>query len=241
MDENEKETLNKIAPHYFGEKMQGADQKYNEADINAILPHLKGENVLELGCGEGLWTDALLQTYRKVTVVDASDFLLNRLKKRLGDKVECYNSYFEEFETDIKFDTILAAHILEHVEQPVTVLKKASSWLSKSGQIIIVVPNAFSLHRRIGKIMGLQEREDSPSESDKFIGHRRVYSKESLLKDITLSGLKTETFGGIGLKPLSNAQMESLGNGLINAFIEVGNQIPSELRGQIFAICKRWV
>ena len=148
----DKEIIEKISPVYFDKIMKGAEQKYNEAAIKAILPYLKGENILELGCGEGIWTDVLIKIYRKVVVVDASEYLLKHLKEKLGNAVECYNSLIEEFETDKNVDTILAAHILEDVEDPVKVLAKATTWLSKNGQIIIVVPNALSLHRIIGRL-----------------------------------------------------------------------------------------
>jgi len=194
----DKEIREKISPVYFDKRMKGAEQKYNEAAIKAILPYLKGENILKLGCGEGIWTEVLIKIYRKVVVVDASEFLLKHLKEKLGNAVECYNSLIEEFETDKKFDTILAAHILEHVEDPVKVLAKAKTWLSKNGQIIIVVPNALSLHRRIGRVIGLLKREEDLSESDKLLGHKRVYSKKSLFRDIELSGLRIEAWEGLG-------------------------------------------
>lgn len=237
MAEEKRRLLNKLGPAYFRQQM--VERKYNEYTLNFMLPYLKGNKMLELGCGDGLWTETLTKMYSKVVVVDASEPLLKQLRNRLGERVTCYCSLVEEFETDEKFDTILAVRILEHLDEPVKILRKFRACLSNEGRFIIVVPNAFSLHRRIGRIMGLLECEDSFSEADSSMGHKRIYRKESLLKDIELSGLRIEAWGGIGLKPLSNSQMESWSEPLLNAFFEIGKELPPELCGQLYAISKR--
>ena len=65
-------------------------------------------------------------------VVDASPKLLSHVKAANGDDVTTYNSLFEDF-TPLdghKFNTVIATHILEHVDNPVRVLKKhVNGWL----------------------------------------------------------------------------------------------------------------
>ena len=72
----------------------------------------------------------------------------------------------------------------------------------------IVVPNAYSLHRRLALAMGIISKVTDFSERDIVLGHRRVYIKNLLLSHLRKAGLRSISFEGILLKPLPNAQMD---------------------------------
>ncbi len=235
--DKEKERLEEIAPVYLSAKMKGVDEQFNKFAMEELIPLCKGA-VLELGCGDGLWTEAVLQQVNQVTVVDASELLLENLQHKFAGKVVCRRSFFEEFEPPEKFDTILAAHILEHVQAPLELLKKAAGWLKNDGRLIILVPNAGSLHRRVGQFMGIIGEIDDLSAADKLVGHRRVYTLKTLSDNIIESGLKIIKTGGLTIKPLANAQMEQWPAELLAAYLNMGEDIP-EYAGQIYAICCR--
>ena len=59
------------------------------------------------------------------------------------------------------FDNIVLGHVLEHVERPVEILSRVKSWLSANGRVFALVPNARSLHRQMGVVMGLLDSEHS--------------------------------------------------------------------------------
>ena len=80
---------------------------------------------------------------------------------------------------NIKFNTILALHILEHLEDPINFLKTMKSLLADKGKIIIVVPNAESLHRHLGVKMGIIETIYDLGEEDIRVGHKRIYPTPS--------------------------------------------------------------
>ncbi len=233
----EKKRLENIAPVYFSLPLTGVNQKYNQFAIQEIIPFCKGPYILEMGCGRGLWTEALIESFQQITIVEMSKFLIEEIQKKFGNKLICHNCAFEDFQTEVKFDTILLAHILEHVCDPVALLKKSSGWLKANGIIIVVVPNAGSLHRRVGVSMGILKRIDAIAESDKLIGHRRVYTYTKLTDDIKSSGLKIVRLGGIALKPLSNVQMEAYPDKLLNAYFKIGRDLPPEWCSQLYAIC----
>jgi 2-polyprenyl-3-methyl-5-hydroxy-6-metoxy-1,4-benzoquinol methylase len=54
--------------------------------------------------------------------------------------LEFVNSMFEDFQTSQKYDCAVIAEVLEHVMDPLQVLKKANSHLTDSGYLIISVP-----------------------------------------------------------------------------------------------------
>jgi hypothetical protein len=105
-------------------------------------------------------------------------------------------------------------------------LAKLRSYLKPGGQIHIVVPNARSLHRRIGKAMGLLRSADDFSARDIQLGHMRVYDINLLTQHIAAAGLETVDLQGILIKPLSNAQMQSWEPAVIDALLEVGKEEP---------------
>jgi 2-polyprenyl-3-methyl-5-hydroxy-6-metoxy-1,4-benzoquinol methylase len=223
---DEQAVVDQHAVKYYGEVMQGVDRRVNQFAIDRIVPRLRGPRLLELGCGDGGWTDALAAHLGHVTVVDGSKELLARLQERLGAKVTTHNTLFEELAIDDRFDEVICAHVLEHVIDPVHTLATAHRHLRPGGKGMFLVPNAESLHRRIGVAMGILRQPTDLSDSDRFIGHRRVYTVETLAADMRAAGFEVLEWGGVFLKPLSNAQMEPWPPELLAAFDRVGVEAP---------------
>ena len=203
-----------------------------------ILP---GSKVLELGYGDGV-TFKNLTSYCELTVVDGSSLIVSRAREEaqiLGSNSEIYESYFETFSPNEKFDVIFASHVLEHVEDPEVVIKKFDEWLKPDGKVIIIVPNAQSIHRRLAVIMGLQKELDSLSQRDHLVGHLRVYTLAELEKQIADLGWTIVTKRGFFLKTLSNAQMKDFDSQLIEAFAKISNEIPPELCANLAIVISR--
>ena len=171
--------------------------------------------------------------------LDGSKELTDKLKRTIKNRsLEIICSLVEEYKPKEKFDTIVLAHILEHVENPIKILKLAKSWLKKNGVILVDVPNANSIHRLVGVKMGLLKRKTDLNENDIKIGHRRVYTLNKLIWDAKKAGLKIKKTGGIFFKPLSNNQIEeNWDEKMIKGFYELGKDFP-ELDAEIYIICK---
>ncbi len=234
----EKARLKKIATWY-----KPSNQKVEFYLINyraiVMIPKIKGPKVLEMGCSTGIMTRQLAKKFPDLTVIDGSKEYIEYTKNLIKEnRTKFIISLFEEFETKDKFDDIIMANILEHVKNPILILKNTKNWLKKTGRIHVMVPNARSLHRRVGQKLGIIRNLDDFSSNDKKIGHRRVYTKESLKKDIKRSGLRTVYYEGIFLKPLPHSQMESWGKKLFDAFFEIGKQLP-DYCSTIYFICKK--
>jgi SAM-dependent methyltransferase len=140
--------------------------------------------------------------------------------------VAFHHALFEEFEPPRKYDVIIASGILHEIENPQRVLKKAAGWLKPGGILHANVPNAFSLHRRIGVAMGALKDCRDFSERDRAFGHFRVYDRPLLRRHVERAGLRITQQGGIFLKPLSNAQMMEWKPELLEAFFAVGKSLP---------------
>lgn len=198
--------------------------------------HIRGEAILEMGPAEGVMTGLLAASGRKLTVVEGSAFFCKRLKERFPG-VEVVNALFEEFQPEAQFDTIVLSHVLEHVEDPVDVLRRAGRWLKpRAGRLFAAVPNARSLHRQAAVIMGMLPSEDALNEMDIRHGHRRVFSPESFRNLFYKAGLNISVFGGYWLKPVSNRQIgESWTPEMVDAFMRLGERYP-DTAGEIYVV-----
>jgi 2-polyprenyl-3-methyl-5-hydroxy-6-metoxy-1,4-benzoquinol methylase len=196
-------------------------------DYNQLLVHYQAlsslENsqpgsLLDLACGEGIMTEYFSKNFDRVVGVDAAAVHLNKARVRLP-RVEFHEALIEDFSTDEKFDNVFLLMILEHVQDPVLVLKRAASFLKDNGNLIVHVPNANAINRRLAVKMGTLTSCDELSPFDiQVVGHRRAYTLETLTRDISAAGLKTVRTGGIFYKMLSTPQMDwFLKNGLWNA------------------------
>lgn len=199
----------------------------------------KGQSCLELGCSDGHGTKLLLNHFKEVVVVDGSEKQIEQLKMNIPDssKVHTEVALFEEYEPAQKFDTIVMEHILEHVEDPVSLLRRTKGWLKSNGVLLIGVPNALSLHRQLGVQLGMLKEVTDLNESDREIGHRRVYTEATLREHIKQAGLNVKETGGIFLKPLPNTEMSTkMNEQQIIGFYELGKKYP-DIAAEIYAVC----
>lgn len=198
----------------------------------------RGPRCLELGPAEGVMTDLLASTFPELTVVEGSERFCADLRAR-HPGAEVVHALFEDFTPARTFDTIVMGHVLEHVEDPRALLRRAREWLTPDGVLCAAVPNARSLHRQAAVLMGLLPAEDALNEADRQHGHRRVFNPESFRADILGAGLRLRFFGGFWLKPVSNAQLEAHWTPeMVRAFMALGERYP-DIAAENYVIASR--
>ncbi|MCK5920000.1 MAG: methyltransferase domain-containing protein, partial [Methylococcales bacterium] len=146
------------------------------------------------------------------------------------------NSLFEDLSLEKTYDFIVLGHVLEHVKDPVEVLKRIRPLLRRSGRLLAAVPNARSIHRQAAVMMGILDTEYTLNDMDIHHGHYRVYNPELFRNDFLKAGYSIEASGGYWLKPLSNKQLEEEWSAeMIEAFMKLGEQYP-DIAGEIYMV-----
>ena len=94
---------------------------------------VKGK-VLEVGCGIG----QNISGRRGVVGIDLSEFAAKKAKKRI-DSIIIMDAEFLGFK-DVSFDSILCAHVIEHVNNPFAVIKEFNRILKENGKLALTIP-----------------------------------------------------------------------------------------------------
>lgn len=240
--------------NYNTEYKDTADHKYAYDFDNVLRRYMmqtfeqfisgKASKALEMGCFKGEFTEILTNYFENVTVIEASDELINYTKARVDAKVKFICSTFEKFNATDKYDHIFLMHTLEHLDNPKQVLSKVNSWLSDTGILYLVCPNANAPSRQIAVKMGLIPYNTAITPAELAHGHRKTYSLDTLEEEITGTGLNVVSRGGVFFKALANFQFDKLMNTdiiskeYLDGCYKLGMIYP-DLCASIYLICKK--
>jgi len=213
-DKKRRNFLNKIIKEYQN-GLEGT-QRYSYLNTKRygyekILNYFIGKNVLELGSDGTATSSILVRWSDKLTVVDMTDKFTPQIKKdkRLND-AEFILSKWEDFQPIKKFSDILLTDSLEHIENPLYLLKIVRKWLTKNGRLHIIVPNALSVHRLLGVEMGYLKTPYELNENDIGSGHVKVYDHNILKAEIKEANLKLLVCEGVQFKPNTDIQLANM-------------------------------
>jgi 2-polyprenyl-3-methyl-5-hydroxy-6-metoxy-1,4-benzoquinol methylase len=234
----ELERLNQTSDIYTTEagKLNQDIISYNSAEL-IKLRKLTGGRAIQLGLGDGYIAGLLAKEYKEFVILEGSDNVIRDFyNKDAGYTV--VKTLFEEYEAKEKFDVLLGNHILEHVDDPVGIMRQAKKSLKPGAKAIFSVPHADSLHRRIGVEMNLLKQRNELNGQDIQLGHRRVYTIKEFEADIKSAGFKILETRGYMIKLVSNAQMKGWSRELLDAIFKISLEAPSEICSNIAVICE---
>ena len=212
-----------------------------------LLSDHQPARVLEAGCGADLLSEkaaaAGLPFDRWVAVEPAVDFFnIAAAYSQREPRLVARCGFFEDevgvlLEQEATFDLVIVSGLLGELADPGAVLRAARSAAGKTGIVHVNVPNAFSLHRRLARAMGLISDEHAMSERNVVLQQHRNYDPASLRADVETAGLQVQEAGGYFLKPFTHAQMESVtklfGAEILPGLWQMGRELP-ELASEIY-------
>jgi SAM-dependent methyltransferase len=208
-----------------------------------VLHHASAANsLLELGLGHGYSTDIFFRRFGRHVVLEGSPAVIRNFREKHPDTgAQIVETYFEEFSTEERFDVIVMGFILEHVDDPLLILRRFRTFLAPGGKMFVAVPNAEVLNRRLGHLAGLLDNVTSLSENDQLLGHKRYYTVRSLTDEVAQAGCSIDRLEGIYLKPFTTRQIVSLqlDRKIIDAMCEIGASYPELSCGILAEISAR--
>jgi SAM-dependent methyltransferase len=206
-------------------------------------PFFTKGNVLELGSFKGDFTKRLLPFFEDVTCVEASDIAIEEAKNKFGDRISFVNDLFEKVTLPNRYANIFMTHVLEHLDDPVGVLKRVNDeWLAPGGRFFLVCPNANAPSRQIAVKMGLITHNSAITAAEAGHGHHITYSLDTLERDAVSAGLNIIHRSGIFFKALANFQWDKILNTdiisqeYLEGCYQLGHIYP-DLCSSIFLVC----
>ncbi len=157
--ENERARLDDVAQWF--DSRRGLNYEISRRALKQILSRAHGSRALELGCAGGAMSEDLAGSFPHLDIVEGAARYVAQVRALLGarnghrGRLRVHHCLFEEFQPSAPYDLIVMAYVLEHVSEPRTLMARAKHWLAQAGEIHIIVPNAESLHRRVGRHMDL--------------------------------------------------------------------------------------
>lgn len=188
-----KKPLDKITEAYFGNMGAKFSEKVRER-IHWICENASGENLLDVGCSQGIISILLGREGKKVLAVDLLEESIEYAKNALEDESEITKKYvdfqvanFMDYDfKDQTFDSIIFGEILEHITDTKRFIDRASTLISENGKIIVTVPfgiNDYFDHKKTYYLLDIINLANSDLEIKeiKFFGKwiGAIFTKQS--------------------------------------------------------------
>lgn len=106
-------------------------------DMIKLVPH---KSILEVGCGQGSFTEKLVEISKDVTAIDVSESAIVQAKNRVND-ANFQVSSLEKFYSERRFDIIVCAEILYYIKDQ----KRAIHRLQELGDYLMTSQYLFCL------------------------------------------------------------------------------------------------
>lgn len=167
-------------PQAYYEKMTKATKPWCDR-INEILKGEEGATVLDFGCSTGHVMTAIRKKAGKVFghELNRQEIEICRNVHKLDVSDEIIDKRFQEG----TFDFIIMIFVLEHIADPVGLLKHLKSFLKPDGRFIILVPNVMDPLVQFYRIPAFAQFYFC-------VEHLFYYSPKTIADVFRLSGLK---------------------------------------------------
>lgn len=180
--------------------------------VLASLSRFPHATVLEVGCGlEPLF--AHLDPAVRVDVVEPGERFFAHAQTLAADRpsARLFRGTLEEVAAQLgAYDFIVVSGLLHEVEHPAELLRVVRSLAGPETVVHINVPNADSLHVRIGLEMNVIADRFERSDLAKALQRHSTFDLESLTRLVVDAGFDVLDHGTYFLKPFTHGQMAAM-------------------------------
>jgi SAM-dependent methyltransferase len=105
--------------------------------------------VLDVGCGSGIFLDLARQSGRETCGLELNSAAAAKARAKGHEVFDCMLHELSRGDVAGGFDLITFFQVIEHVPQPVTLLRQAAALLNPEGRISVAVPSAKGVLRLV--------------------------------------------------------------------------------------------
>lgn len=120
----------------------------NNIHFLKYLQNSKPGKIVDIGCGLGWFLSSLNSKWDKYGI-DISDFAIKNASKYCKATRIDVEEFVKKKSNKSKFNYVIFSHVVEHLKNPIFVLKKIRQLLKKDGVLLIETPNFDSAAYRL--------------------------------------------------------------------------------------------
>lgn len=183
---------------YIETQLQANSQKFNH-QVEILKKHLpiKNANVLDIGCGGGLFLSLLKREGAKVLGIELSDSRAHYAATKHSLEIHKRPIESDFWQTGYKnhFDAVTLWDVIEHVNYPVQTLQGAANVLKPGGLLLIDTPCRDSFYHQVGGVTYRLSGGRFPTflnamYSSHLFGHKQIFSTAEMKDIFVSSGLE---------------------------------------------------
>lgn len=196
---------------------------------NQVLQYLslQGKTLLDIGCGNGLYTVRFAESARRTIGLDLADGPLNEARRKWAQpkgNIEFVKASAERLPfSNGAFDIVVAIEVLDHIENHNGALKEANRVLKDGGYLVVYVPNKLYPFETHGLKLGRRTLHGfhgsipffswCPQLLRKRFERARIYRKKEIVSLVERNGFT------IGKVDYMYPPLDRLGNEWTKAFL----------------------
>lgn len=115
-----------------------------------ISRFLKRGKILDFGCGQGQFLDSLPKNFEKYGV-EVNSKAIKFIKKN-SPQIKIFNSLSSLKKKSLKFNLITLWHVIEHLDNPRSILRQLAGFLEKDDLMMFSTPNSQSFGLRVARV-----------------------------------------------------------------------------------------
>jgi SAM-dependent methyltransferase len=141
---------------HYGQDYHASIEKAGETQLarrwkrhrDTVLSFKDAGSILDIGCGSGAFLQTLKGPAWRLYGVEMSELVAGRAKVQTGGEIFVGDPLDAPF-LEESFDVITCFHLLEHVYEPLRLLKRIRTWLKPGGFLYVILPNIDSWEAKI--------------------------------------------------------------------------------------------
>jgi len=164
-----------------------------EKNLKTIInENYEREICVDVGCGTGLFCLETSKHGFSVEGIEPSGMLVEMGRKVLN--VYLHHGFVEDFDPGYRYNGMVVWDVLEHVHNPVSLLKRCNDLMEDGGYLFVQVPNHDGISNRFKTFLCQKRLKRSDFKHFGFPWHVYSFNKKSLSKLLILCGFSPSLF-----------------------------------------------